>query len=127
MRRPARAGTSPGNAAFYRRRLIWLTGEVVVMRGSFDCTLFGLGAAAAAATFVSALEASVAITPPRGIDPASVNRTFKGDRAPALPGASRVVPDEQLTNQPKLPDGCVAEADWRSNIYSDEVAGRCVV
>jgi hypothetical protein len=128
MERSAPAGTSPGNAAFYRRRLIWLTGEVVVMRGSFGCTLFGLGAAAAAGMFVSALEASVAvITPPRGVDPASVNRTFKGDRAPALPGASRVVPEEQLTNQPKLPDGCVAEADWRGNIYSDEVAGRCVV
>jgi hypothetical protein len=94
------------------------------MRGSFGFTLLGLGAAAAAGMFVSALEASVPTV--RGVDPLSVNRTFKGDRAPALPGASRVVPEEQLTRDPKLPDGCVAEAEWVSNIYSAEVAGRCV-
>ena len=95
------------------------------MRGSFGCTLFGLGAAAAVGMFVSALEASVPT--PRGVDPLSVNRTFKGDRAPALPGDSRVVPEEQRqTNEPKLPDGCVAATDWRGNMYSDEVAGRCV-
>jgi hypothetical protein len=94
------------------------------MRGSSTCTLFGLGAAAAVAMFVSALEASVPVA--RGIDPLSVNRTFKGDRAPALPSGSRVVPEQQQTNQPKLPDGCVAETEWRGNIYSDEVAGRCV-
>jgi hypothetical protein len=94
------------------------------MHGSFGFTLFGLGAAAAAGMFVSALQASVPTV--RGVDPLSVNRTFKGDRAPALPGASRVVPEEQLTNQPKLPDGCVAAADWRNNMFSAEVAGRCV-
>jgi hypothetical protein len=60
----------------------------------------------------------------RGVDPLSVNRTFKGDRAPALPGDSRVIPEQQ-SNEPRLPDGCVSAADWRSNIYSDEVAGRC--
>jgi hypothetical protein len=110
-------------AAFYRRRINRLTGEVV-MRGSSTFSLFGLGAAAAVAMFVSALEASVPTT--RGVDPLSVDRTFKGDRSPALPGASRVVPEEHLTNQPKLPDGCVAAAEWRGNMYSDEVAGRCV-
>jgi hypothetical protein len=94
------------------------------MRGSFGCTLFGLGAAAAVGMFVSALEASVPIA--RGVDPLSVNRTFKGDRAPALPGASRVLPEHQQSNEPKLPDGCVAATDWRGNMYSDEVAGRCV-
>jgi hypothetical protein len=101
-----------------------VTGEVVVMRGGFGCTLFGLGAAAAAGMFVSALEASVPT--PRGVDPLSVNRTFKGDRAPALPGASRELPGQQETNQPRLPDGCIAAADWRGNMYSDEIAGRCV-
>ncbi|MBX9776304.1 MAG: hypothetical protein K2Y71_18145 [Xanthobacteraceae bacterium] len=94
------------------------------MRGSFNCTLLGLGAAAVAGMFVSALEASVPT--PRGVDPLSVNRTFKGDRAPALPGASQVVPEQQQTNQPKLPDGCVSETEWRGNMYSDEIAGRCV-
>ena len=89
-------------------------------------SFFGLGAAAALATLATALEASVAAIPTaRGVDPVSVNRTFKGDRAPALPGASRVLPEQQ-SNQPKLPDGCIAAADWRSNIYSAEVAGRCV-
>jgi hypothetical protein len=97
------------------------------MRRSSRCTLFGLGAAATLGLFVSALEVSVAGIPVvRGVDPLSVNRTFKGDRAPALPGGSRVVPEQQQSNQPKLPDGCVAEAEWRGNIYSDEVAGRCV-
>jgi hypothetical protein len=89
-------------------------------------TFFGLGAAATLAALAAALEVSVAAMPiVRGVDPASVNRTFKGDRAPALPGASRVVPERQ-TNEPKLPDGCIAAADWRGNKYSDEVAGRCV-
>jgi hypothetical protein len=97
--RRSASGTSSADAAFYRRRRNRLTGEVVVMRGSFACTLLGLGAAAAAAMFVSALEASVPT--PRGVDPLSVNRTFKGDRAPALPGDSRVVPEEQhQTNEP---------------------------
>ena len=95
------------------------------MRGSSACTLLGLGAAAAAGMFVSALEASVP-SRLRGVDPLSINRTFKGDRAPALPGASRVLPEQQQSNEPKLPDGCVAATDWRGNIYSDEVAGRCV-
>ena len=96
------------------------------MRQGSGCALFGLGAAATLGMLVAALEVSVAAIPiVRGVDPASVDRTFKGDRSPALPGASRVVPVRPAT-EPKLPDGCVAEADWRGNIYSDEVAGRCV-
>lgn len=96
------------------------------MRHGSGITFFGLGAAATLAALTAALEVSVAAMPiVRGVDPISVNRTFKGDRTPALPGASRVVPERQ-TNEPKLPNGCVAAADWRSNIYSDEVAGRCV-
>ena len=50
---------------------------------------------------VAALEVSVAAIPMvRGVDPASVNRTFKGDRAPALPGASRVVLPGQPISEP---------------------------
>jgi hypothetical protein len=101
-------------------------GEVVIMRCSSGCAFFGLGAAATLGMLTAALEVSVAAIPmARGVDPASVNRTFKGDRAPALPGASRVAPD-QLRIEPKLPEGCVSQADWRGNIYTDEVAGRCV-
>jgi hypothetical protein len=85
-----------------------------------------MGAAATLGVFAAALEVSVAAMPPRyGVDPASVNRTFKGDRSPALPGASRVLPPSP-TSEPKLPDGCISAAEWRSNLYSDEVAGRCV-
>ena len=90
---------------------------------------FNLGAASTLALLAAALEVSVAAIPMvRGVDPASVNRTFKGDRSPALPGASLVVPDQPVNEtQPKLPEGCIAEADWRSShIYSGEVAGRCL-
>jgi hypothetical protein len=96
------------------------------MRHSSGYALCGLGAAATLGMLVAALEVSVAAIPvARGVDPASVDRTFKGDRAPALPGASRVVPGLP-TNEPKLPDGCIAAADWRRNSYSAEIAGRCV-
>jgi hypothetical protein len=112
--------------AFCRRRLNRLTGEVVIMRYGSGYILFGLGAAATLAVLVAALEVSVAAIPiARGVDPASVDRTFKGDRSPALPGASRVVPEQPII-EPRLPDGCVAEVDWRSNVYTDQVAGRCV-
>jgi hypothetical protein len=97
------------------------------MRHGSECALFGLGAAATLGMLVAALEGSVAAMPTtRGSAPITVDRTFKGDRSPALPGSSRVVP-EQLTIEPKLPDGCIAEADWRGNLFGGEVAGRCVV
>ena len=89
-------------------------------------SFFGLGAATTLGLLVAALEVSVAaMSMARGVDPVSINRTFKGDRSPALPGTSRIVPQQQ-TREPKLPDGCIGTTDWRSNIYSDEVAGRCV-
>ena len=107
-----------------------LTGEVVQHAQQFWIVLsVALARPQLLALLVAALEVSVAaIRCVRGVDPASVNRTFKGDRAPALPGTSRVVPGQPINaTGPKLPDGCVAAADWRSsNIYSDEVAGRCV-
>jgi cellulase/cellobiase CelA1 len=98
------------------------------MRNRSGWAGFNLGAASTLALLVAALEVSVAAIPMvRGVDPASVNRTFKGDRSPALPGASLVVPGLPLNeSEPKLPEGCIAEADWRGNIYSDEVAGRCL-
>lgn len=98
------------------------------MRYGPGCALFGLGAAATLAVLVAALEVSVAAMPlARGIDSISVNRSFKGDRSPALPGASRVVEPEHSATEPTLPEGCISAAEWRSNVYSDEIAGRCVV
>jgi hypothetical protein len=103
--------------------------KVIQMRNSSGLAAFGLGAASTLALLVAALEVSVAAIPlVRGVDPISVNRTFKGDRAPALPGASRVIPGQPISEpQPELPEGCIAEAEWRSSkIYSGEVAGRCL-
>jgi hypothetical protein len=107
--------------------------KVVLMRNgsgwaAFSLGAFSLGAASTLALLVAALEVSVAAIPlVRGVDPASVNRTFKGDRTPALPGSSRVIPGQPISEpEPKLPDGCISEADWRGNIYSDEIAGRCL-
>jgi len=98
------------------------------MRNGSGWAAFSLGAASTLALLVAALEVSVAAMPlVRGVDPASVNRTFKGDFSQALPGASRVIPGQPASApEPKLPEGCIAEADWRGNIYSDEVAGRCL-
>lgn len=99
------------------------------MRNRSGWAAFSLGAASTLALLVAALEVSVAAIPlVRGVDPASVNRTFKGDFSQALPGTSRVIPGLPINEpQPKLPEGCIAEAEWRSsNIYSDEIAGRCL-
>lgn len=96
------------------------------MRQTSGWALLGLGATATVGMLVAALEVSVAAIPmTRGVDPASVNRAFKSDRLSALPGAGRVMPRQQ-TIEPKLPDGCIAEAEWRGNAYTEEVAGRCV-
>ena len=96
------------------------------MRYNSRRALFCLGAASTLAVLVAALEVSVAAIPVvRGVDPTMVNRTIKGDRSPALPGAGRVVPAPSAS-EPDLPEGCVAEADWRSHVYSDEIPGRCV-
>jgi hypothetical protein len=93
------------------------------MRYSSGCALFSMGAVTALAMLVAALEVSDAAIPvARGIDPLSINRTFKGDRSPA---PSRV--PGQSASEPKLPEGCVPAAEWWTDIYSDEVAGRCVV
>jgi hypothetical protein len=96
------------------------------MRHDSGCALFLVGAATLSG-LILVLEASVAASPNTGnAEPVSVNRTFKGDRSPPLPGASRVVP-EHTTNEPELPEGCMAATDWRGHMYSAEIAGRCVV
>jgi hypothetical protein len=88
---------------------------------------FFLAVAATLGGLIVVLEASVAASPNiNNAEPVSVNRTFKGDRSPALPGASRVVP-EHTTSEPELPEGCLAATDWRGHMYSAEIAGRCVV
>lgn len=89
---------------------------------------FALGAIGTLSLLVAALEVSVAAIPVvgRGAEPTLVNRTFKGDRTPALPGASRVLPTRP-SNEPQLPEGCLAATDWRSSkIYSAEIPGRCL-
>jgi hypothetical protein len=96
------------------------------MRYDSGCALLLAGAATLGGLIV-VLEASVAASPnTNNAEPVSVNRTFKGDRSPALPGASRVVP-EHTTSEPELPEGCMAATDWRGHVYSAEIAGRCVV
>jgi hypothetical protein len=97
------------------------------MRYGSGCVIFGLGAASTLAVMAAALEVSVAASPAaRGVEPTPVNRTFKGDRSPSLPGDSRVIPGPSVS-EPELPEGCIAAADWRSHLFSTEVAGRCVV
>ncbi len=125
---PAREPLAP-TLRFIRAGAIGSRVKVVHMRNSSGWAAFGLGAASTLALLVAALEVSVAAIPMvRGVDPLSVNRTFKADRSPVLPGASRVIPGEPINGtQPELPEGCIAEADWRSSrIYTDEVAGRCL-
>ena len=96
------------------------------MRYASECALGCLGVAAAAGILVAALEVSIAAIPaPRGVDPASVVRTLKGDRLPSTPDVTRASPIRQLPD-PKLPEGCLAAVDWHTNIFADIVAGRCV-
>jgi hypothetical protein len=94
------------------------------MHRSSECA-FLLGAVGTLGALVAALEVSVAAG--TGAEPVTVNRVFKGDRAPALPGASRVLLPEPAAIEPKLPDGCVPASEWRSHTYSAEIPGRCLV
>jgi hypothetical protein len=96
------------------------------MRYGSECAIGGLGAVVALGILIAALEVSVAAIPvPRGVDPASVDRTLKRDRLSPIPGTNRASP--ALAPVPKLPDGCIAASEWRrAKIYSDEIAGRCV-
>jgi hypothetical protein len=84
------------------------------------------GATAALAALITALEVSLAAMPAsRTIEPATlVDRTRKADRMPVVSGANQRTRSE---SEPQLPTGCLAESEWHTNIFSAEVAGRCVV
>jgi hypothetical protein len=100
------------------------TGEEIAMRHGCRCALGALtGAVAALTILVAALEVSVAAMTTRSISAGSIDRTLKSDRLPSVSGSlwpARQQPD------PKLPDGCLAASEWHTNIFSAEVAGRCV-
>jgi hypothetical protein len=81
----------------------------------------GLGAAVGLTALIVGLEVQVAAMPaPSGVDPTPVNRTLKGDRLPLV-----IAPGRQ-SHQPRLPEGCVPASDWHKDIYTTEIAGRCV-
>lgn len=81
---------------------------------------FGLGVAFA--TLAAGLDVQGApATEGRGIDPATINRALKGDRLPSAVGYPA-----RRQSEPRLPEGCVAAAEWHKNIYTAEVPGRCV-
>jgi hypothetical protein len=95
------------------------------MRFKSSTNLGLLGMAVGLAAFVLAFQLQVSAMPVvRGIDPASVDRTFKGDRLPVVPA---VVRPPQRSEQPRLPEGCVEASNWhKDKIYSAEIAGRCI-
>jgi len=81
----------------------------------------GAGVVVAMLSFVVALEAQFARAR-SDIDPMTVNRALKGDRLPIIPGPR----GENPAGQPRLPDGCEPRFSSVRNIYTNEVAGRCV-
>lgn len=95
------------------------------MRSGLRYALGGTIGAAAFLVFVAALELPLAAMPASGnANPASfVDRTAKSDRlsAPAVSMPTRAA------TQPELPHGCLAAREWHKDIFSAEVAGRCVV
>jgi hypothetical protein len=96
------------------------------MRFKSNTNLGLLGTAVGFAAFVLAfqLQVSAMPAPVRGIDPASIDRTSKGDRLPVVPA---VVRPPQRSEQPRLPEGCVEASNWhKDKIYSAEIAGRCI-
>jgi hypothetical protein len=83
-----------------------------------------LGGAVIVAALIAGLEAQVSAMPAaRGVDPGTFDRTLKGDR---LPLVTQITGPAWRSPEPPLPDGCLAAADWHKDIYSAEVAGRCV-
>jgi hypothetical protein len=97
-----------------------------------DFYLGGLGALAAILALVISLESEVVAAGRPQVDPgAAVNRVLKGDRLPVIPGrgASDARPADTRpaeVQQPKLPDECNAIFNAKRNMFSTEVAGRCV-
>jgi hypothetical protein len=96
------------------------------MRFKSSLTLGVIGFAAAIGGFILALQLQVSAMPaaPAGIDPASINRTAKGDR---LPPAPAVVRPQQRSEHPSLPEGCVEATRWDlETMYDNEIPGRCI-
>jgi len=90
--------------------------------------LGAIAGAAALAILVAALEGSLPAMPFTGNfnNGALVDRTNKADRMPARSDASSTLPARPVS-VPKLPSECMAASEWHTNIFSAEVAGRCVV
>lgn len=95
------------------------------MRFKSSMSFGALGTALSLGAFILALQLQVSAMPvARGIDPASIDRTSKGDRLPVAPA---VVRPPQRSEQPRLPEGCVEASNWhKDKIYSAEIAGRCI-
>ena len=85
------------------------------------CVLAVAGAAVTAASFLAGLQVQI-VGAELEIDPATVNRTLKGERLPVLPGPS----GENPALQPSLPIGCEARFSSVRNAYANEIAGRCL-
>ena len=92
--------------------------------------LAAAGVTIAMLSVVAGLEVQFAMARPsvdlttlnRAVDPASVNRSLKGDRLPITLGPRGENPVDQL----KLPSGCELRFSSTRNAYANEVAGRCV-
>src|SRR5258708_2256226 len=87
------------------------------------------GVTVAMLSVVAGLEVQFALARPnadvttlnRGVDPAGVNRSLKGDHLPITLGPRGENPVGQL----KLPRGCELRFSSTRNAYANEVAGRC--
>jgi hypothetical protein len=98
-----------------------MTGNGTSMHGSSAYGLVGLGLVTTIGSFVVTLELSKPAAPAAGLP--AVERSLKGDRLPLVPPAQSARPP----HDPQLPDGCIGQFDPHKNVFSSEVAGRCVV
>jgi hypothetical protein len=87
--------------------------------------LAGFGGAVALLAVIVSLEVEVAAAR-GGVESAPINRMLKGDRLPAPAGISNARPLAPQANEPKLPDECHAAFSAPKNVFSAEIAGRCV-
>jgi hypothetical protein len=69
------------------------------------------------------MQAAKARTEP---DRSGVNRTLKGNRLPLIPNVSNLPTPQSRTDEPRLPEGCVADIKAAPNLFWVEVPGRCV-
>jgi hypothetical protein len=92
--------------------------------------LAGFGGAVALLAVIVSLEVEVAAAR-GGFEPAPINRMLKGDRLVAPAGISSAQSLAPQANEPKLPDAklpdeCHATFSASKNVFSAEIAGRCV-